>query len=469
MKKTLLALAVSTLATGAFAANVDHTGPAAPTLNNIAREVVPVTAPTDLTTADQIIWTQGFSTTNQNLVRVDLPAGVTFINNPSLSSSDTVGGGHSLTATIAAGGAGQSFVLFQLNGADTVDQSGDVTLTLDDLRVTSQADISVRYRLYDDQVEANNATTRTLQDRTFGYASFGAGLVFASANPGVSRQIDVAQASTFFAYTGAAAAGETTSNAFGGLNLSAVANTYGTDLSSALDLEDLVGTNATLTVTGDFSAIAGGAAGTTLGALAATGVNAGENAVTFDLGTTPAATLAAAALTYEVDGLTVVAPSEFNASLTLGAGAQLTTVPAPVNNFATLAKNGSTVYVDLALNPNGAFQNFIRISNKTNTAGNVNLTVIADNGAQAQIALGDIAGQATSELGARSSTTQISVSDIFAAAQAAGLSLSGQNKLRLVVDGEFRGGDETSALSNDYALSVQSITVSKDGNSFSTF
>lgn len=467
MKKTLLALAVSTLATSAFAATVDHT--ATPVvINNIAREVVPVTAPTDLTTTDSIIWTQGFSTTNQNLVRVDLPAGVTFTGVPSLAVADSAS--NSLSSTISAGGVGQSFVLFQLNGTKTVDQSGDVTLTLAGLRVTSQADINVRYRLYDDQVEANNATTRTLQDRTFGYASFGSGLVFASVNPGVSRQIDVAQASTFFTYATSAATGETTSDTFGGLNLRvANATTYGTTLTGApLSLTQLIGANARLTVSGDFSAISSTPANTLLGALPATAVNAAETAVTYNLGTTAAA-LNAAQLTYEVDGTTVIAPSSFNASLTLGTGALMTAAPAAVTNFATLAKNGSTVYVDLALNPNGAFQNFVRISNKTNTAGNVNLTVIADDGAQAQIALGDIAGQATSELAARSSTTQISVSDIFAAAQAAGLSLSGQNKLRLVVDGEFRGGDETNALSNDYALSVQSITVSKDGNSFSTF
>lgn len=465
MKKTLLALAVSTLATGAFAANVDHTGPAAPTLNNIAREVVPVTAPTDLTTTDSIIWTQGFSTTNQNLVRIDLPAGVTFTANPSLGADD---GTNTLSSTVSAGGAGQSFVLFQLNGTTTVDQAGDVTLTLAGLRVTSQADISVRYRLYDDQVEANNATTRTLQDRTFGYASFGAGLVFASANPGVSRQIDVGAtpSSTLFTNTTA------TSTAFGGLNLR-VANavTYGTTLTTGneLALADLIGTNPVLTVSGDFSAISGTVANTTLGGLAAAGVNTAETAVTYNLDTAVTTVLNAAALVYAADGTTVIAPSEYNASLALGTGAQMTAAPAVVTNFATLAKNGSTVYVDLALNPNGAFENFIRISNKTNNAGNISLTVIADNGAQQQIALGDIAGQTTSELGARASTTQISVKDIFAAAQAAGLSLSGENKLRLLVDGEFIGGAEDNALSNDYGLSVQSITVSKDGNSFSTF
>ncbi|RRV43158.1 hypothetical protein EGJ86_00810 [Pseudomonas sp. o96-267] len=461
MKKTLLALAVSTLATSAFAATVDHTATTV-VINNIAREVVPVTAPTDLTTTDGIIWTQGFSTTNQNLVRIDLPAGVTFTGVPSLAVDD---GTNSLASTISAGGVGQSFVLFQLDGTQTVDQAGDVTLTLAGLRVTSQADINVRYRLYDDQVEANNATTRTLQDRTFGYASFGSGLVFASVNPGVSRQIDVSAtpSSTLFEN------GTDTSDAFGGLNLR-VTNTatYGTNLSGpALTLTNLIGANPILTVSGDFSAISGTSANTLLGTLPGA-VNTAETAVTYNLTATPAE-LNAAQLTYEVDGTTVIAPSSYNASLALGTGALMTAAPAAVTNFATLAKNGSTVYVDLALNPNGAFQNFVRISNKTNTAGNVNLTVIADDGAQEQIALGDIAGQATSELAARSSTTQISVSDIFAAAQAAGLSLSGQNKLRLVVDGEFRGGDETSALSNDYALSVQSITVSKDGNSFSTF
>lgn len=464
MKKTLLALAITAMSANAFAADVDYfTAPGTPVVNTIAKEVVTVATATALTTGDTVSWPLGFSITDQNLVRVDLSNGATFTAAPSLAANTA---GVPVTSSIAQGGVGQSFVVFQFAPGATAAFDKDAALTLAGLTVANQGNVDVRYRLYSSQPDAATANANTLVDKTYAYAKFDNGLVFAAANPGVSRQIDVAQASKYFD----GATNDILSTAFGGLNLSvASVATYGTDLGTALDLTDMVGTNATVTVTGDFSAISGTPANTLLAALTGTGVNATETAVTFNLGGVTATPLTAAALTYQVDGTTVIAPSEFNAKLTLGAGALVAAAPAEVNNFATLAKNGSTQYVDLALNPNGAFKNLVRISNKSNTAGNVYLTVIADDGSQAQISLGEIEGQTSSVLGARSSTTQIDVKQIFAAAAAKGLVLAGENKLRLVVDGEFKGGSAENALSNDYALSVQSLTVATNGTSFSSF
>lgn len=461
MKKTLLALAVATLSANAFAASLDYTAPAAPTVNTIAKEVVTVTTATALTTTDAVKWPLGFSITDQNLVRVDLSSGAKFTAAPSLTAD-----GAAITASIAQGGVGQSFVVFQFAPGATAAFDKDAELTLAGLTVANQGNIDLRYRLYSSQPDAAAANANTLVDKSYAYAKFANGLVFAAANPGVSRQIDVAQSSKFFE----SAPGATTSVAFGGLNLDVVPSTYGTNLSGpALTLTNMVGTNAVVTVTGDFSAIDSTATNTLLAAIPGAAINTAETAVTFNLGAVTATALNAAALTYEVDGTTVIAPSEFNAKLTLGGGAQVATAPADVSNFATLAKNGSTQYVDLALKPGGAYSNFVRISNKSNTSGKVYLTVIADDGSQAQITLGEITGQSSDVLAARSSTTQMNVQDIFAAAAAKGLTLSGEGKLRLVVDGEFKGGATTNALSNDYALSVQTYTVSKDGNSFSTF
>ena len=153
-----------------------------------------------------------------------------------------------------------------------------------------------------------------------------------------------------------------------------------------------------------------------------------------------------------------MASSAYNAKLTLGGGALVTTAPADVTSFANLSKNGASEEVDLALNPSCVYSNFIRISNTSTIAGDVFLTVINDSGASAAINLQDIAGQTGSNvLNAGASTTQISIQDIFAAASAKGLVLTGQNKLRLVVDAQVP------------TIDVQSITTSKDQNSFSTF
>ena len=75
-----------------------------------------------------------------------------------------------------------------------------------------------------------------------------------------------------------------------------------------------------------------------------------------------------------------------------------------------------------------------------------------------------MAGQQASLEGQASA--QMDINDIYAAAQAADTSFAaeGRNKLRLVVDGEFASGN-----GQGEGISVQSYTVSKDGNSFATF
>lgn len=444
MKKSLLALAVAGLSANAFAASLDYTALPAPTANIIAKEVVTVTTSTDLTTTDKVIFPLQFSATNQNLVRVDLSNGAKFKAAPTLAAG-------ALTSTVSEGGAGASFAVFQLNGPDTVAQDALVTLTLAGLTVANQGDVNVQYRLYDNQVDAHNASTRTLADKSYAYATFANALVFTANNLGASKQIDVSANSKKFAN------GSYVSTAFGGLDLDVKANTYGTDFTAPLTLTEVIGANAVVTVTGDFSAIAAGAAGSTLGGLAATGVNTAKSAVTFSLGAAPVA-LADAPLVYAVDAAnTGIAPSEFNAKLTLGTGATLTAAPADVANFATLAKNGDTDFVDLALKPGGAFSDYVRITNKSSIAGNVFLTVINDSGDKASIKLGDIEGQTTSLLGANASTSQITIQSIFDAAAAKGLTLTGDKKLRLTVDAEFTD------------VAVQSYTISTDGTTFSTF
>lgn len=464
LKKSLLALAVAGLSANAFAADVDYTATTAQTVNTIAKEVVPVTTATDLTTTDKITFPLGFSATNQNLVRIDLSNGAQFTADPGLvvdGGAGTAGaplGG--LDASISEGGIGKSYVVFQLKGPNTVAQNKPVVLVLAGLTVANQGDVNAQYRLYDNQVDAHNATSRTLADKSYAYATFANALTFVAANPGVSKQIDVGSGSKKFKY-GTTVSGD--SAFFGGLNLKVADNTYGSTISNLstdlLTLSSFIGPDAKLTVTGDFSAATDVNLGSSTSSIPGV-INTAKNAATFDLTSVISAGgwgTDAAQLQYLADQKTVIAPSEFGAKLTLGTNASLISAPAAVSNFATLAKNGATEYVDLALKPGGAFSDYVRITNRSSTDGNVFLTVINDNGDKASIGLSDIEGQTSNVLAGNASTSQITIQSIFDAAAAKGLTLTGEQKLRLVVDAEVTD------------LSVQSYTISTDGTTFSTF
>ncbi|WP_278421842.1 hypothetical protein [Stutzerimonas kunmingensis] len=454
MKKTLLAIAVTALSANAFAANLDYTAATAPAANTIAKEVVTTTAA--LTTTDIISWKLGFSVTNQNLVRIDLSNGAKFTAAPALYVDVTAAGATAggTLATVAAGGAGQSFVVFQVANGATVQFDKIAVLQLAGLTTASQSDIAVQYRLYSAQADAANGTANTIAAATFPYATFANGLVFGADTAAVaaSKQIDVTQASKKFTNT------TLVSNPFGGLNLSVKTNTYGADLTApALTLTDLVGANASITVSGDFSAISTTPANTLLAALPAT-IDATKTKATFALGAVPAA-LNSAKLTYAVNGTTAIAPASYSAKINLGTGAKLTAAPADVAGFANLAKNGATAEVDLALKPGGVYSNFLRISNKSGIAGDVFITVINDAGQSATVSLGEVKGQTSNSLNAGASTTQLAIADVFAAAATKGLALANEGKLRLVVEAQIA----------ESKLSVQSYTVAKDGNSFATF
>ncbi|MBX9914933.1 MAG: hypothetical protein K2Y25_13650 [Pseudomonadaceae bacterium] len=448
MKKTLLAVAITALSANAFAANLDYTvSPVVTPVNTVAKEVV-AASNIALTTTDTVSWPTGFSVTNQNLVRLDLTNGAKFTANPTM----TVAG---VAATISAGGVGATYVIFQAGVATSGTSAAPVVLTLAGLTAATQADITIGYKLFSTQPDAVANNANTVAAGTFPYAKFANGLVFSAAAGAAtaSKQIDVTAESKKFANT------TVTSNAFGGLNLSVNANTFGSNLSgAALTLTNMIGTTAVLTVSGSFNAAAAAGAGSTLAGLAATSLDAGKTAITFPLAAAPVA-ITGGQLIYVATGTTAIAPSLFNAKLTLGTGAQVTTAPADVTSMANLAKTGASDDVDLALKPGGVYSNFVRISNKSTIAGNVYITAINDAGASATFNLGDVAGQTTSVLGAGASTTQLTIQNIFNAAAAKGLALSGEGKLRLVVDAEITEGK----------LDVQTYTVSKDANSFATF
>lgn len=476
MKKTLLALAVSAFGANAFAADVDFTV-TNPIVNTIATELA-LPANNAVTTTDTLTWDLGFSVTTatQRYIKVSLTNGAKFTNDPSL----VVGSGPAeSTGALSQGGAGQSFVIMEVTPAGNLTPIDDVVVTLAGLTLTGKNEVGVSYQLFETAVDAVNGTNALVNVAAKPYIKFGTGLVATFQPFNVQRVIDVAANPTSSAFTGAL---DANSVKIGAVAIDAVPGLVNYSM-APVALTNLVGTGTALEVEGDFSAGL-----KTAGALNVAAVKLGGDAD--DANGVSASSLTATKATFVVDAAvqgdpatpsyvdvvyhvgtgaaaTAIAPSSYFANYKVVPATNTTTASVSLGKIGELAKNGASQYVDLALKPGGAYQNFVRISNKTNVAGNVYVTVIADDGQQETVNLGDIAGQ-TNTLAARSSTTQISIQQIFDAAAAKGLTLSGEGKLRLLVDGEFPVNGNTDN-ANDYGLSVQTYTVSKDGNSFSTF
>ena len=132
--------------------------------------------------------------------------------------------------------------------------------------------------------------------------------------------------------------------------------------------------------------------------------------------------------------------------------------------MATLAKNGSTDRVEFALTPNGAYTNYIRITNPSAAAGDVTITVTDDAGTGETINLSDISGISSNSISAGASTGLININDIAAATST--IVLTG--KLRMQVDAEF-GATSTTLDVGGTGVYVTALTVSTDGTTFATF
>lgn len=480
MKKTLLALAVSSLATSVFAADIDYrvTNPG---VNTIASEL---NLPTNgqVVTTDDLTWNLGFSVTaaTQRYVRVSLTNGATFTATPTLQA-DTAG---TPTAGVySQGGIGQSYVIFEVTPTSNFTPTTDVVLTLNGITLTGKTDVGVSYQLFETAVDAVNNTDALVTAAAAPYITYGAGLSALFQPASTRRIIDVSATPTSTAFVATGGVATASVAVIGGFAVDAVANRLDYDFTGpSVTLADLVAAGTNLQIDGDFSAglkTAGvvntnavqlsTAATPLVPATPATTVTASRATFTLDtnalgtVGTTPVYV----PVVYSVDGTSAIQPSVYSGVYNVVPATGTTTASVSADRIGELAKNGASQYVDLALNPNGAFENYVRISNKTGVEGNVYITVFADNGQSVTIDLGDVEGQST-VLGARSSTTQMTVKQIFTAAEAAGLILSGERKLRLLVDGEFpTQGNTTNA--NDYGLSVQTYTVATDGTTFSTF
>ncbi|MFC0710446.1 hypothetical protein [Azorhizophilus paspali] len=466
MKKSLLALAVAALSANAFAIDVDYTvTPLVP--NRIPNEL---TFSNTITTNDALTWELGtdIASSETRYIRISLNNGNLFSAAPTLAIDGTA------FSTIVAGGANESYVVFEVTGA-TLTSSDDVVLTLGNLILTSKADVTAAFSVYGQAQSAveGNDSYKLYSKAAAPYIVFVPGLIAGTDAAATTQKIiDVAATPTATKFTNS-----TTSATIGGTSrgirvaLNETLQKY--DTASSVVLSDLTGTASKVVVTGDFSAAKTAAGAFDLSKVELNGVPATavtEKTATFDFdGTTELGSSSSYdELEYSVDGTTVIVPATYTAELKVGAasGSSLANTTISLGKVGELAKNGSTAYVDLALNPAGAFANYIRITNKTNVTGNVYLTLFNDAGKSVSFPLSAIEGQSAS-LEAQASTAQIIIGQVYAAAQATDPTFAvaqGRNKLRLVVDGEFAGSNEDIS-----GISVQSYSVAKDGNSFNTF
>lgn len=441
MKKTLLALAVTALSANAFAVNLDT--PSTPGTQVFASEI-DVTAPVVLGAVAgpsnllaSLLKTEGglgFALTN-SYVRYELSNGATF--DTAVVAADLTSPTYAGAKTVAGGGTvGSNYVIFNLGGAAL---ATDKLVFQHSAKVTSQSAVTVSYSLHQQASDAVNKTN-ALSTKTGTLLSFSKGLVSTSA-ANTPLEIDaIAQAGKKFV-------GAATKTPMITLNLAAATPAVARIDGSPAELADLVNLTGTKwTVTGNFSAaksIAGGDLDT--GA-------AGYKLATDKQSATKTTVVAAETVSYEVNGTDAIAETAIAATLTPVAASGMKVAPVTISDITRLKNNGKTAKAAFVLKPNGAYKNFVRVSNTGSVATLFTITVTNDAGKSTTINMADVAGQSATAIPAGGSSPQMSIVDIYNAAVAKDFALAGDGKLRLSVTGATTG------------VSLQNYVTSIDGN-----
>ncbi|MFQ2169759.1 hypothetical protein [Aeromonas sp. Lyrl_2] len=224
---------------------------------------------------------------------------------------------------------------------------------------------------------------------------------------------------------------------------------YGRDGTEA----SLFDAKSVVTVAGDFSAVAKDKDGkldvtkVTLGTMKLTKLEA--NKATFE------GEPANGSFSLTVDGVTPMVGQTFVASFAPVVNGDYEFAAAELGAIGQIARDGSTIAVQTVTAPDSAYQNYIRLTNDTGLDGSVTLTVINNDGVSKSVNLGALVNGGSDILKAGASTDQISVKAI---AEAAGITPVGDNKLRIVANGEMPNN----------GLQMTSFLVSKDGQTLSS-
>lgn len=461
MKKTLIALAVAGLSFNAAAVNLDTGADSAKFASEIKMLADGVRLGTDVASVSLNVTNKlGFSISNANkrYVRYDL-TGATFADGANaVAPADFVM--TNATFVISQVGADKSFVIVEVNAGADIPADAALTFKADGrIVVKNKSGVGVSYRLFETALDAvANDPAKTLAKANGQLLTFSPAILTKVENKGSLDKIDVTESSMKFVTPGKTKVEETI---LGGVSIAADTAVYLADgknkatTAAILDASKLV-------INGDFSAgkldvnnklelgtIVLDKAGAAVQATKVEGALA-------ELPVTSAGIAAAASnITYTVSGKAAIAPQSVTATFVPTTTANYEMSNIVIGEIGVLSKNGSTQEANLVLAPDTSYTNLVRISNTSNIAGKFFVTVIADDGKSVSFPLSDVAGQPAS-LEAGASTKQMKVADIYAAAEAKGLALTGDKKLRLKVEGEVG------------SLSLQNYTVSKDGNALNT-
>lgn len=445
MKKSLIALAIAGLSFNAAAVNLDDAAKdqvanlfakeqafTANTAVGVAPSAAPVVAGTKLVDVKA-----GFALTTP-YVRFDLSNGAKFSGVPALKGLTASEDGEGAWS-LASGGDGQSFAIFNIAGGTTAAQAlelrGQVT-------VANQADTNVEYNIYETAANAVNKTNSLVTGKQGTLISFVPVLKVTAAQSAGIKKIDITSTSESKKFEGGASATDLVDLKVA-LSQTGIMKQDGTAITAVTDVVSA----SSWKLDGNFKAATSltekGTPANTF-TIAADKQSATRNNVTL-----------VDSVVYNVNGTDTIPETTVKATYTVVTPvAGFTFAPVVVESAAVLKKNGSTAEVEMALNPNGAYNNFIRITNKTATKGAVAITVIDDAGNSKQTTLAAILGADKGELAARASTAQIDIKDIAAAA---GVAADYTGKLRLVVDAQvpvLAGLNSTSGTATDGALTA---------------
>jgi len=300
-------------------------------------------------------------------------------------------------------------------------------------------------------------------------ASSAEAVAFAAA-AGTPANIDVASGSTKF--VGATAAAQLTTD-LGTVAIVESANVQniaaGGNFAVGAGGQDTNADGTTITITGDFAASVAVDAdesaltndGVTLSGCGLTGsrnattltaTQAQFNIVSADLATIGGAAGNNCTVTMNIDGTTLLTPFTPTVAFALDYATATHVDEAGTGALGALTKNGQSADVDLILTPGGVFDGFVRIVNKSAVPGKVIVTLRNDAGTAVVF---DLAGD---PLAAQASTALVSAADLYSQAQTADATFDHNGgKLRATFEGEFS------------AIAAQSITISTDNTTFTTF
>ncbi|MCX9105528.1 hypothetical protein [Aeromonas veronii] len=425
MKKTLIALAVAGLSFNAMAYDFSAEKPET-TISKYPKELS-VAANTVIATAtpEEISTKAGVALTTP-YVRFDL-TNATFAGIPTVA-------GWSLTA----GGKDQNFVVFNKAAGNAVDDVVALS-AVDGLKLATQGDVGVTYGIYETASGAINKTG-VLLSKNGTVLKFVDSLEVAATPSANAKLIDLATGADGKIFDQGADAAAKKVSELSKVSVALVADLKQLDGADATPASLI--TSAQWVFTGDFTA-RGSVNGAALAAFTATDTKA-TSAVT------PVADFAKLSdtISYTVGGTKAINGGVYGAELVITPASGYVFGSYKFDKAGELKKNGSSTEIDLALNPVGAYDNYVRVTNKGNAAGTVTFNVINDAGVSKQATLASVLGADKGSLAAGASTTQIHIKDI---AEKAGFA-NVDGKLRLVIDTTIpKNGTDDMVAAQSYA------------------